>query len=153
MNLEIERKFLIKPQFIKSLKALPKKTITQGYLTLGHKYHTRVRLITSLPGKNQGFITSKIGSGLVRQEYEEPLSLEHVKILLTHCLKILVKERRQVKYKGLIWDIDYFPDYDLWVAEVELTRQNQKITLPEFIGKEVTGQKKYSNIKLARKNT
>lgn len=150
MKLEIERKFLIKKEFIAKLSKITPIQIAQGYLTLAKGYHTRIRL--SKKGKKKSAtITSKLGSGLVRQEFEQSLDTKHCEMLFKHCLKILRKERRKVNYQGFTWEIDYFPDHKIWVAEIEIPSKNTKFSLPEFVGKEVTGNNKYSNIRLATK--
>ena len=150
MKLEIERKFIIKKEFIQKLSKITPIQIAQGYLTLEKGYHTRIRL--SKKGRSKtATITSKLGSGLVRQEFEQSLDVDHCEMLFEHCKKILIKERRKVKFEGFTWEIDYFPDFNLWVAEIEIPSKNTKFKLPEFVGKEVTGNNKYSNIRLAKK--
>jgi adenylate cyclase len=150
MKLEIERKFLIKKEFISKLSKIKPIQIAQGYLTLEKGYHTRVRL--SKKGRSKtATITSKVGSGLVRQEYEQNLEVSHCEMLFKHCKKILRKERRKIKFGGFIWEVDFFPDHNIWVAEIEVPSKNTKFTLPEFAGKEVTHDHKYSNIRLAKK--
>ena len=150
MKLEIERKFLIKKEFIPKLSKITPIQIAQGYLTLAKGYHTRIRL--SKKGRSKtATITSKLGSGMVRQEFEQSLEVKHCEMLFKHCKKILRKERRKIKFAGFTWEIDYFPDHKIWVAEIEIPSKNTKFSLPAFIGKEVTGNNKYSNIRMAKK--
>lgn len=150
-NKEIERKFLVNPLWFSSnLKKLPIYHITQGYLTLEKKYHTRIR-ITKHKNVSKATITSKLGSGIVRTEFEESISLSHAKVLMSRCLKVLKKERRKIKFKGFVWEIDYYPDHGFVVAEIELPSKTTKFECPPWVVKEISGNKKYSNIQLAVK--
>lgn len=50
------------------------------------------------------------------------------------------------------WEIDEFHGAleGLVVAEIELDNENQEIELPDFIGREVTGDARYYNSSLAK---
>ena len=52
----------------------------------------------------------------------------------------------------VIWEIDEFHGMNegLFIAEVELSNENQKIELPDFIIEEVTGINKYYNSNLQK---
>ena len=58
-----------------------------------------------------------------------------------------------MKYKKLKWEIDEFEGENkgLILAEIELTHEDQKIELPEWIGDEVTGNPDYYNASLIKK--
>lgn len=149
MALEIERKFEVSVADFKKLAELHEVVhIDQGYLILRDGFHTRVRICTS-PSMVEASFASKVGSGMVRDEYEETISLDHAKILLKQSLRALQKQRIKVKHKGFVWDVDYFVDHGLAVAEIELPSEDAPFSKPEWAGKEVTGEKKFSNIRLA----
>ena len=56
------------------------------------------------------------------------------------------------KNDNVIWEIDEFHGMNegLLIAEVELSNENQKIELPDFIIEEVTGINKYYNSNLQK---
>ena len=63
---------------------------------------------------------------------------------------IVEKERYKVPYGGLIWEVDRFirQNDGLVVAEVELPSASTPLTLPPFVGKEVSGDPAYYNSNL-----
>lgn len=148
MGLEVERKFLVKSD---EWKSLGKRVFyQQGYLLIS-KYRTvRVRTI-----ENKGFITikgQKKGISRIEFEYEIPFNDARM-ILETLCEKPLIsKYRTKIKLNNLTWEVDEFLDenYGLVVAEVELENENQKIDLPNWVGEEVTSDKKYFNSMLTK---
>ena len=153
MALEIERKFAVTIEDFKKLAGQYRAArIDQGYLVLAEGFHSRVRIQTDLESKEVicATFTSKLGSGMVREEHEDSVSISHARILLKRSLKVVHKQRLEVKYKGLTWEVDYFVDHDLAVAEVELPSVDHKFEKPDWAGKEVTKDKKYSNIRLAK---
>jgi adenylate cyclase len=150
MNKEIERKFLLKDNFkISELKFLEKHEIIQGYLREDINLRVRINKKDSL--KEESTLTYKVGTGLVRDEYEVEIPLKMAKELLSKSLYKIEKIRHLYidKDKNL-WELDYFPNKNLWLAEIELSSRNKKIELPDFIKKEVTGDKKYYNDYLAK---
>lgn len=71
--------------------------------------------------------------------------------ILTMCVPpILEKTRYLIKYDNLTWEVDEFHGarQGLIMAEVELSTKDTEITLPPFIGKEVTGNPEYYNSNL-----
>ena len=149
MSKEIERKFLLSVQDYKRLaKRRQVISIEQGYLILKKNYHSRIR-ISKVGQKSEAIFCSKVGSGLVREEFEEKISLEHGRLLMKESVRILRKQRLKVKFKGLSWDLDYYPREKFAIAEVEIPKANFRIEKPNWAGREVTGVRKYSNIRLA----
>ena len=59
---------------------------------------------------------------------------------------------RKVRYKtlfdGNLVDIDI---YENGLSVVEIEYQDQLNNIPDYCGKEITGKKKYSNIRIAKK--
>lgn len=150
MALEIERKFKVSVKDFKALSTTHKVlVIDQGYLILQDAFHSRVR-VSMAEGVAEATFCSKVGTGMIREEYEEKISLDHAKVLLSKSLKIVRKQRLKIHHEGLIWDVDYFVDHDLAVAEVEIPHKDYEILKPDWAGKEVTNDKAYSNIRLAK---
>ena len=152
MGIEIERKFLVKGEF-KSF--VTKETrITQGYLSSVPERTVRVRI-----KGDKGFITIKgIGneSGTSRYEWEKEIPVSEVNELLKLCEPgVIDKSRFIVPEKGgLKFEVDEFygENKGLTLAEIELPDENHSFDKPGWLGKEVTGNKKYYNSYLS-KNT
>ena len=148
MGLEIERKFLLKND---NWRGLAKgSSYRQGYLNSEKGRTVRVRTV-----EQDGFLTIKgPSSGGVRLEYEYPIpyqdALEMLELL---CLKPLVEKLRyKIEYQGFIWEVDEFrgDNEGLIFAEIELAAPDQEFALPDWIGREVTGDPRYYNSNLGR---
>jgi adenylate cyclase len=63
---------------------------------------------------------------------------------------IIEKTRHIVKLEGALWEIDEFSGVNagLIIAEIELDAEDQAVTLPEWIGDEVTDDPRYFNANL-----
>lgn len=147
---EIERKFLVKNDSFKTM-ATAVKVLSQGYLSRDPKRTVRIRICD-----DKGYITIKgetDAAGLSRFEWEKEISKPEAQALLGICLPTVIeKERYVVSYEGMIFEVDVFhgAHEGLVVAEVELQSETQAVTLPPFIGEEVTGNQKYYNSYLSQ---
>jgi adenylate cyclase len=143
MGLEIERKFLLKNDNWTKL-ANKSKIIKQGYLSTEVERTVRVRI-----SDTQAYITIKgKNTGASRAEFEYPIPIEDAYELLSLCQKPLIEKIRYViPYHDLLWEIDIFEgdNAGLKMAEVELADEDQTITFPDWIGKEVTTDSRYYN--------
>lgn len=148
MGIEIERKFLVTgTAWRENATAVP---CCQGYLCPGSGVTVRVRTMGG-----QGFLTVKgRGTGLVRQEFEYAIPLADARELLTTlCVKpLIIKDRYRVEHAGLVWEVDVFAGENkgLVIAEVELTQPDQAVSLPGWVGMEVSGDSRYYNASLVR---
>ena len=63
------------------------------------------------------------------------------------------KERFFLEVEKRFWIIDCFKEnnYPLEIAEIELSNEDEDLSLPSFISKEITGLKQYLNFNLANK--
>ena len=149
-NTEIERKFLVLNEEFKK-DAFKKERIIQGFLSSVPERTVRVRLIA-----DKGFLTVKgIGnqSGTTRFEWEREISKQEADSLLEICEPGLIdKERYFVEYGQHIFEVDEFAQQNegLLMAEVELENEDDSFEKPEWLGEEVTGQKKYYNSSLVK---
>ena len=149
-NTEIERKFLVLNQEFKK-EAFKKERIVQGFLSSVPERTVRVRLIA-----DAGFLTVKgIGneSGTTRFEWEREISRQEAESLLEICEPGTIdKERYFVKVGEHIFEIDEFAleNKGLMMAEVELKNEEDSFVKPNWLGEEVTGQKKYYNSSLVK---
>ena len=147
---EIERKFLIK-QVPPDLKDHPHKTIDQGYLA-ANRDGVQVRLRRA---GDRFFLTYKRGTGLAREEREVELTRAQFDQLWPGTEgHRLTKTRYDVPLGNHIAEIDVYhgKNSGLMVAEVEFDDEEQckKFEPPDWFGKEVSGEARYSNVKLAR---
>lgn len=148
MAQEIERKFLTKNDAWRS-NAIG-RFYRQGYLSTVKERTVRIRTI-----RNQGYITVKgIAKGAARAEYEYEIPVKDANEMLdTLCEQpIIEKMRYEIEHNELIWLVDEFEGVNkgLILVEVELSDENQKIVLPDWVGAEVTGDPNYFNSNLTR---
>ncbi len=146
MPQEIERKFLVRDD---SWRVPGSGTLyRQGYLSTVPERSVRVRLI-----RDRGYLTVKgASSGAARAEYEYEIPGEEAREMLDNlCERPLIeKTRYRVEYQGLTWEIDEFAggNTGLVIAEVELEEADQVVTLPGWVDREVTGDRRYYNASL-----
>lgn len=148
--IEIERKFLVHD--LESCLASVKKTIPifQGYLSDDPERTVRIRI-----ADQRAFLTVKGAAssvGISRFEWEHEIPLLEAQALLPLCLPGAIrKNRHHVVVRQQLFEVDVFEDAlsGLVLAEIELKSTAQKIDLPDWIGKEVTGDKRYYNSHLA----
>ena len=146
MPLEIERKFLVRDE---SWRVPGTGTLyRQGYLSTVPERSVRVRLI-----RDKGSLTVKgASSGAARAEYEYEIpGVEAREMLDNLCERPLIEKTRYcVEFQGLTWEIDEFEGSNagLVIAEVELEEADQAVSLPGWVGKEVTGDRRYYNASL-----
>ena len=146
MPQEIERKFLVKGEDWR----VPGTGVPyrQGYLSTVPERTVRVRLI-----RDKGYLTVKgISVGATRAEYEYEIPAGEASEMLDNlCERPLIeKTRYRLEHHGMTWEVDEFDgdNAGLIVAEVELENEDQAITLPDWVGKEVTGERRYYNASL-----
>jgi adenylate cyclase len=149
-NTEIERKFLV-TRLPQNLAKNPQKRLRQGYLT-GGKEDVEVRIRDT--NRTKFVLTVKGGRGLIRKEVEFQISLEQFESLWSIAkAKSLIKTRYAIPYGNLTLELDVYGGRHrgLKVAEVEFTTAaaSKKFSPPSWFGKELTGDKRYSNQFLA----
>src|SRR3954469_12559791 len=145
---EIERKFLLK-RLPDGLANFPHAEIEQGYLALEEEVQVRLRK----KGRVR-WLTFKRGNKTSREEREVQLSEEQFDALWPATGdRRLSKIRYDVPYKKYIVEVDvYTGRHDgLVVAEVEFPDEEscRDFIPPDWLGEEVTGRPRYSNIVLA----
>ena len=142
---EIERKFLVKDGRYKEL-AFASSRIRQGYICSGHGRTVRVRIRDA-----HGYLTIKgpsTNGGLSRYEFEKEITLDEAEHLMALCEPGLIdKTRYLVKSGAHTFEVDEFygENEGLVIAEVELGSEDEPYEKPDFIGEEVTGDKRYYN--------
>lgn len=150
MALEIERKFLVANDDYKkeSFRAI---RVTQGYISSVKGRTVRVRTMD-----DKGFLTIKGPSnanGTTRFEWEKEISVEDVKELLQLCEPgIIDKTRYLIKAGNYTYEVDEFygDNEGLVVAEIELPQEDAPFKRAAWLGKEVTGDRRYYNASLTK---
>ncbi len=146
MAVEIERKFLVKGTEWKSLGN--GELFRQGYLSIDPERTVRVRA-----AGDRGSLTIKGKTeGVTRAEYEYQIPVVDALAMLDQlCLRPQIEKMRySVSHAGFVWEVDEFlgENAGLVVAEIELSTDAQSFELPEWVGKEVSGDPRYYNANL-----
>ncbi|KOR34350.1 MULTISPECIES: CYTH domain-containing protein [Planktothricoides] len=148
MAIEIERKFLVKSDEWRSLGS--GELYAQGYIANEAGKTVRVRIVG-----DRGYLTIK-GPGKMggaRPEFEYPIPIKDAQEMIeTLCNQpVIEKTRYKISLGELIWEVDEFHgnNQGLILAEVELNSEDQEITIPDWIGAEVTSDRRYFNAYLA----
>jgi adenylate cyclase len=146
---EIERKFLVADDGWRA-HASAGRPLKQAYLAETDKAVFRTRIADEAAAT----LTIKSAApGLSRQEFEYELPVEHAEALLAlRQGSVLEKTRFEVPFAGRTWEVDvYAGDNDgLVIAEVEIEAETAEVKLPPWVGREVTGEKRYYASQLAQ---
>ena len=142
--LEIERKFLVKQEFIPYLQSFLGEDIKQGYLLSDINKTVRIRIKGS-----QAYLTVKSKSeSISRIEVESPIALDAANQLFEHFIsEAVIKIRRHIQVGEHTWEVDEFFGNlaGLWIAEVELKSEEEKFEMPHWASDEVSYDKSYFN--------
>ncbi len=148
MGREIERKFLVKGDlWCKNTHGL---LYRQGYLCTLKDRTVRIRTVDQ-----KGFLGIKgITRGISRDEYEYEIPFSDAsRILDTLCEHPLIEKKRyEMEYDGVLWQVDVFTGENkgLVLAEVELEDEFQEVSIPDWIGEEVSEDPRYFNVNLVK---
>jgi len=147
MALEIERRFLIKnnrwrPYIINQV------SIIQGYLNSNNDGWI-VRLRSE--NKQYKLTLKKHIINSTSLEFEYLINRNEGNQILSNIKDKIEKQRFYLKVNEQNWIVDIFQDSNapLKIAEIELNSQKEKIIIPDFISKEITGMKIFSNYSLS----
>lgn len=149
-HLEIERKFLVEQPPV-GWKHRASSPILQGYFPDSTR---RVEIRLRRHGSKH-FITVKGGHGLRRIEEEIALTAATFRALwpLTQGARV-AKRRYRFPCDGYLVELDVYqgPHRGLITAEIEFVseRASRAFQPPRWLGREVTGQRRYANAVLAR---
>ena len=144
--MEIERKFLLARLPDDLPAGIP---IRQGYLAVDGAVEVRVR-----EAGDQAVLTVKAGHGETRAEEEIPIPPERFAALWPLTVeRRIVKTRHRVGVGDLVVEVDVYgpPLEGLLVAEVEFdsSEASRAFVPPPWLGREVTGDERYANARLA----
>jgi len=144
MSQEIERKFLVIGEY--KSHATQSFRIVQGYLSSATGRTVRIRI-----KGDKGYITVKgksNESGMSRYEWEKEIPLNEAEELLQLCEPGAIdKIRYEIPVGHHIYEVDEFhgDNNGLTLAEIELTSETESYLKPEWLGAEVTGDRRYYN--------
>lgn len=168
MNIETERKFLVLSEAFKA-QAVKAYRIAQGYIAHDGGNTVRVRI-----RDEQGFVTIKgpFRNGISRPEWEHEIPLEDARALMDLCLGGIIDKIRYIvpagdmlsgtlrsapslppalpagsPPAGRYFEVDVFhgDNEGLVIAEIELGSPDEPFVRPDWLGQEVTGDKRYYN--------
>ena len=148
MGLEIERRFLIKNDQWKEF-ITHKTLIEQGYLSNDlEDWIIRIRF----NGKNFKIALKKHIKNFTNYEYEYSIPTNEGEKIMASLKDTIKKERFFVEVDQRNWIIDCFKEeyFPLEIAVIELAEEKEKLILPPFLSKEITGLKSFSNFSLTK---
>ncbi len=149
MGIEIEKKFLLandnwRQQVHTSVQ------FRQGYLVGSDKSSVRIRI----EGDKSNLNIKGATLGVRRQEFEYPIPMDDANELLsTLCDEPLIEKTRHYVLSGEhTWEIDEFSgdNQGLIVAEIELGHENEEFESHDWLGDEVSEDKRYYNSMLIK---
>lgn len=148
MGVEIERKFLLTGDGWRKLGT--PVLLRQGYLSTNPERTVRVRV----EGQGATMTIKSKSVGATRGEWEYPLPLADANELLDRVCEqpIIEKYRSRVEHAGRVWEVDEFLGVNegLRFAEIELDAEDAAFDKPEWIGEEVTDDRRYFNSNLIK---
>lgn len=162
MAIEIERKFLLKNDNWKS-QVSQTHVIKQGYLQSGLGASERSSVRIRISDQSANINIKSADPTMLRQEFEYPIPVSDAdQILTTLCdAAIIEKTRYHVIHKlentpnsmSHLWEIDIFENENmgLQIAEIELAHVDEMFGIPDWLGDEVTDDKRYYNNYLLKK--
>ena len=143
MALEIERKYLVVGEF--KDYAHHWSHMIQGYLATGNRT-VRVRI-----SDDGAWLTIKGPSrngGLTRVEWEKEITKGEAYDLLQLSVGAIIEKDRYYIYTDthtIEVDEFYGPNEGLVLAEIELRGEDEPVEKPSWLGREVTGEKRFYN--------
>jgi|APAra7269096661_1048516.scaffolds.fasta_scaffold00001_126 CYTH domain-containing protein len=148
MGVEIERKFLLANEGWRGQGIATR--MRQGYLVADPVRTVRVRIeggraVLTIKGKTTGAARGE-------WEYDIPIA-DATELLDGLCEQPQVEKiRHRIEHAGHTWEVDEFLGLNagLFVAEIELDAEDEAFEKPDWIGVEVTGDKRYYNSSLIR---
>lgn len=148
MAKEIERKFLVEGDFMPFVESSSR--IAQGYIARSEELTLRVRI-----RDDKGYLTIKGRSdeaGMRRDEWEYEIPVEEARELLRFSRGTIDKTRYLVPVGCHTFEVDCFygENEGLVMAEVELKSEDESFERPAWLGREVTGDRRYYNSQLLK---
>lgn len=147
MALEIERRFLLKNDKWKNF-ITQQSSIEQGYLSnTQDDWITRIRF----NGETFKITLKKHIEDFTSFEFEYVIPNNDGERIMSELKNVITKERFLVEVEKHSWTIDCFKEknFPLEIAEIELSKADEKLKLPNFVSEEITGNIMFSNFSLS----
>jgi CYTH domain-containing protein len=144
---EIERKFLVANDSWKR-SVIGSVSIRDGLIAIYNDRKVRVRIYGNVA--TIAIKGPRTGISRAEFEYEIPLA-DAERILSTICHgEALEKQRFFVEHAGAVWQVDVYGGVleGIVIAEIELKQETEELVLPDWIGREVTGDSLYKKVNL-----
>lgn len=143
---EIERKFLIDTALLPPLRG--GLELRQGYLASDSQKTVRLRMSV-----DKAWLTIKgKTTGISRPEFEYEIPMTEARDMWPLCgTQTLEKIRYKLQLGNHTWEIDEFlgRHKGLWLAEIELSSEQEDFQRPTWLTKEVSQDYRYTNAHLA----
>lgn len=156
ISLKEQRKFLVTDVDIDAINTIASKvTITQDYLKEEDGCEYRLRKIENGTDATYHFCKQKKKKNGIREVIKsstiEKSEYDHHLQNKSSEFATCVKTRYSFVYNRQYFRLDIFPN-NLMILEVNVTKENPEVSLPEFINaiEEVTDKEEYQNINIAR---
>ena len=147
MTLEIERKFLVANDSWKN-SVVRSARIRDGLIANNKGHKARVRIANDVAT----IAVKSRRSGLARTEFEYVIPNSDAEEMLRIMCEgnVLDKAQHFVSHAGNTWQVDVYEELldGVVLAEIELTDADEKLTLPDWIGAEVTADPTYRKINM-----
>jgi adenylate cyclase len=147
MALEIERKFLVanpswKNSVVRSVR------IRDGLIANNKGHKARVRIANDVA--TIALKSRRLGLARTEFEYVIPYSDAEEMLRIMCDGNVLDKVRYFVSHASNTWQVDVYEGLldGVVLAEIELTDPDRKLTLPDWIGAEVTADPNYRKINM-----
>ena len=148
MGKEVERKFLVTSAEWRNLVEADIR-IRQFYLAAAPGRTVRVRISDDASAR----LTLKFGGKTrERDEFEYPVPLAEAEEMLAFAIgRVIEKTRHHVRHRGYLYEVDVFGGglSGLVLAELETPDDVADEMLPDWLGREVTGEQSFYNASLA----
>ncbi len=144
MGTEIERKFMvIGDSWCRQVTR--KVEIIQGYIARGSNCTVRIRIA----GETARITVKGKSTHFTRAEYEYPIPVEDARQMLDTFApdRRIYKTRNFLIVDGAEWVVDEFHDtnHGLIMAEIELSAEDTPISIPAWLGQEVSTDQRFGN--------
>jgi CYTH domain-containing protein len=145
MATEIERKFLVEGTSWRQSDSI---RLSQCYLNRDKHRTVRIRIAA-----DKAFLTVKsVTHGATRAEFEYEIPVADAQQMLRFSDgPIIEKNRHTIVHDGFKWEVDEFlgDNAGLVMAEIEQTAEDQPVSRPPWLGREVTDDSRFYNSNLA----
>src|SRR3954464_3183435 len=150
MAKEIERRFLVEGTAWRD-RVHASSSLQQFYLAGGPDRSVRIRISDG----SAATLTLKFGGqALSRDEFEYPVPLAEAEEMEAFALgNVIAKTRHRIDVAGYVYEVDVFEGAlaGLIIAELETPDHVADAKLPDWLGREVTGEPAYYNAVLAER--